>query len=88
MKIKVFVLTHLFRTEDNDTDLKVVLVASTITKAKERFTEEKADILGKYEDKHPDNYEVYEDHQTFWGVTCKDEEVWDELLITEKEVDQ
>lgn len=88
MKIKVFVLTHTYRTSDNNTDTKVEFVASTITRAKSELAKHRELIVGEYEEKFPDDNEVCENHPTFWGITCKDEEVWDELLITEKEVDQ
>lgn len=88
MQIKTFVLTHLFRTSDNDTQVEVKIVAPTITKAKKKFAEEKKKILDEYEEKFPDNYEIGGDFPTLWNVTCKDEEIWDELMITEKEVDE
>ena len=87
MKIKVFVLTHMYRTNENDTVLDVVAVLSTMTKAKELFAEEKEKIAAEYEEEFPDDWEVYDNFPTLYGVTCKSEEVWDELLITEKEVD-
>lgn len=86
--LKVFVLTHMRRTKDNDTNNEVKFVASTMTKAKAMFAAKKELILGEYEDEHPDDYEVYENHPTYWGISCKDVEIWDELLITEKEVDK
>ena len=88
MKIKVFVVTKVSRDNDNDTKLSVVLVASTITKAKEKFAELKEDILNYYKEEFPDNFEIGDDYPTLWNVSCKDEEIWDELMITEKEVDQ
>ena len=88
MKIKVFVLTHMYRTtNENETGLEVVAVLSTMAKAKELFAEEKEKVAAEYEEEFPDDWEVYDNFPTLYGVNCKSEEIWDELLITEKEVD-
>lgn len=88
MKIKVFVLTHTNRDNDHFTKVEVELVATTMTKAKEKFAELKEDILNYYKEEFPDNFEIGDDFPTLWNVSCKDEEIWEELMITEKEVDQ
>lgn len=87
MKIKVFVLTQVGRDNDNNTKVDVKLVATTMTKAKEKFAELKEGIISYYKEEFPDNFEIGDNYPTLWNVSCKDEEIWDELQITEKEVD-
>ena len=49
--------------------------------------DKKADILHFYHEEYPDNYEVTEDKdESSWCCSCKDSPMFDELLITEKEV--
>lgn len=88
MKIKVFVLTYMSRDNDNFTKVEVELVASTMTKAKEKFAELKEEIINYYNEEFPDNFEIGDDYPTLWNVSCKDEEIWEELQITEKNVDE
>lgn len=58
------------------------------TAAKERMAEEEDNILGFYKEEYPDNYEVSEDKdESSWSCSCKDSIMFDELLITESELD-
>lgn len=90
MKIRVYVLTQQgCDNQDNDT-LEVVGVFSTKTKAKEKMSERMNDIRDYYFDNFtPDEYSEYEEGWwTCWGISLKDAPVYDELLITEKIIDQ
>lgn len=50
--------------------------------------EKKAEILGFYKEEYPDNYEVTEDEEeASWCCSCKDSPMFDELVLTEKEVE-
>lgn len=83
---KVFVLTHMYRDKYSDTSLCVIGVYSTMAAAKAELAKHRELILADYEERHPDNHEVYENHSTLWGISLKDEEAWDELQVEEKEV--
>lgn len=53
------------------------------------MADKKADILHFYHEEYPDNYEVTEDeYESSWCCSCKDSVIYDELLITEKIVDE
>lgn len=89
IKKKVFVLVqHGVDNQDNSC-VDVVGVYSTKTAAKERMTEEEDAILDFYKEVYPDNYEVTEDkEESSWCCSSKDSPMYDELLITEKIVDE
>lgn len=66
----------------------VVGVFHTKTAAKERMADKKADILHFYHEEYPDNYEVTEDEdESSWSCSCKSSPIFDELVLTEKEVE-
>lgn len=53
-----------------------------------QMQEKKAKILGFYKEEYPDNYEVTEDEEeASWCCSCKDSPMFDELVLTEKEVE-
>ena len=50
--------------------------------------EEEDNILDFYKEEYPDNYEVTEDEEeASWCCSCKDSPMFDELVLTEKEVE-
>ena len=87
-KQKVFILIgHSVDNQDNSC-VDVVGVYSTKTAAKEKMAEVENNILDFYEYEYPDNYEVTEDkEEASWCCSIKDSTMFDELLITEKEVE-
>lgn len=86
--MKVFVLTQQGRDSQDNVKLDVIGVYSTKTAAKEKMIEKQREILDHYEEYFPDEYSQYEEGFSInWGCTCDDYPVFDELLITEKEVD-
>ena len=88
-KQKVFVLIKHGTDNQDYSSVDVVGVYSTKTAAKERMADKKADILHFYHEEYPDNYEVTEDeYESSWSCSCKDSAIYDELLITEKIVDE
>lgn len=88
-KQKVFVLVQNGVDNQDNSCVDVVGVFSTKTAAKERMQEKKAEILDFYKEEYPDNYEVTEDeYESSWSCSCKDSTIYDELLITEKIVDE
>ena len=88
-KQKVFILIgHSVDNQDNSC-VDVVGVYSTKTAAKEQMAEVADAILDFYKEEYPDNYEVYEDKdESSWCCSIKDSTMFDELLITEKIVDE
>ena len=88
-KQKVFILLqHAVDNQDNSC-VDVGGVYTTKTAAKEKMAEVADAILDFYKEEYPDNYEVYEDNdESLWSCSCKDSIVFDELLITEKIVDE
>lgn len=88
-KQKVFVLVQNGVDNQDNSCVDVVGVFSTKTAAKERMQEKKAEILDFYKEEYPDNFEVTEDeYESSWSCSCKDSTIFDELLITEKIVDE
>ena len=87
-KQKVFILLqHAVDNQDNSC-VDVGGVYTTKTAAKEKMAEVADAILDFYKEEYPDNYEVYEDNdESLWSCSCKDSIMYDELLITEKEVE-
>ena len=88
-KQKVFILIqHGVDNQDNSC-VDVVGVYSTKTAAKEKMAEVENNILDFYKEEYPDDYEVTEDKdESSWCCSCKDSTMFDELLITEKIVDE
>lgn len=88
-KQKVFILVqHGVDNQDNSW-VDVIGVYSTKTAAKERMAEEENAILDFYKEEYPDNYEVTEvKEESSWCCSSKDSPMYDELLITEKIVDE
>lgn len=87
-KQKVFVLVQNGVDNQDNSCVDVVGVFSTKTAAKERMADKKADILHFYHEEYPDNYEVSEDKdESSWSCSCKDSIMFDELLITESELE-
>lgn len=88
-KQKVFVLVQNGVDNQDNSCVDVVGVFSTKTAAKERMQEKKAEILDFYKEEYPDNYEVTEvKEESSWCCSSKDSPMYDELLITEKIVDE
>lgn len=64
-------------------------VYTTKTAAKEKMAEVADAILDFYKYEYPDNYEVTENkEESSWCCSSKDSTMYDELLITEKIVDE
>ena len=55
--------------------------------AKEMLAYKKQEVLESYEQAFSGEYEVSEDHPTLFEITLKNEYIWEQLLITEKEVE-
>lgn len=88
-KQKVFVLVQHVKDNQDYSCVDVVGVYSTKTAAKEKMAEVENNILDFYEDEYPDYYEVTENkEESSWCCSCKDSPMYDELLITEKIVDE
>lgn len=85
-KQKVFVFTELYSNESN-TEVNVLGVYTTKTMAKEMLAYKKQEVLESYEQAVSGEYEVSEDHPTLFEITLKNECIWEQLLITEKEVE-
>ena len=87
--MKVFVLTKQGRDNQDQDTLEVVGVYSTKTAAKEKMAEEKESIKAFYADEYEgeDVEEYGENNIENWGIQVTDFPVFEELLITEKEVD-
>lgn len=62
-------------------------VYTTKTKAKEMLADKKQKVLESYDQAFCGEYEVPEDHPTLFEITHKNEYIWEQLLITEKEVE-
>lgn len=87
-KQKVFVLVQNGVDNQDNSCVDVVGVYSTKTAAKEQMAEEVNNILEFYKEEYPDNYEVSEDKdESSWSCSCKDSIMFDELLITESELE-
>lgn len=87
-KQKVFVLIKHGADNQDYSSVNVIGVYSTKTSAKERMQEKKDEILDFYKEEYPDNYEVTEDEEeASWCCSCKDSIMFDELVLTEKEVE-
>ena len=87
-KQKVFILLqHAVDNQDNSC-VDVGGVYTTKTAAKEKMAEVADAILDFYKEEYPDDYEVTEDKdESSWSCSCKDSIMFDELLITESELD-
>lgn len=85
MKVKVYVVTIMFRRDD--TVLRVEGVYSTKTRAKEKLAEVKERTIEEYKDNYDGEYEVGTDNPTLFEITHTEEEIWDEILVTEKVID-
>lgn len=87
-KQKVFVLIRNGADNQDYSSVNVIGVYSTKTAAKEQMAEEEDNILDFYREEYPDNYEVYEHKdKSSWSCSCKDSTMFDELFITESELD-
>ena len=88
-KQKVFILMkHGVDNQDNSC-VDVGGVYTTKTAAKEKMAEVADAILDFYKEEYPDDYEVTEDkEESSWCCSSKDSPMYDELLITEKIVDE
>lgn len=88
-KQKVFVLVQNGHDVQDNSIVDVIGVYSTKTAAKERMAVEEGEILDYYNEEYPDDYEVTEvKEESSWCCSCKDSPIYDELLITEKIVDE
>lgn len=87
-KQKVFVLVQHGNDNQDNSNADVIGVYRTKTVAKERMTTKEADIIDFYTEEYPDDYEVTEDkEESSWCCSCKSSPMYDELLITEKEIE-
>ena len=89
MKIKVFVLTRQGRDNLDNITLDILGVFTTKTAANELFKQKREEIRKYYEDKY-EQEPSYEDEQGVcvnWSISLEDAPVFDELLITEKVID-
>lgn len=85
---KVFVLIKHGTDNQDYSGVNVIGVYYTKTAAKEQMAEEENIILDSYKEEYPDNYEVTEDKdESSWSCSCKDSIIFDELLITESELE-
>lgn len=85
---KVFVLIKHGTDNQYYSGVNVIGVYYTKTAAKEQMAEEENIILDFYKEEYPDNYEVTEDKdESSWSCSCKDSIIFDELLITESELE-
>ena len=88
--MKVFVLVKWGRVQNSETPLmEVVGVYSTKTAAKERMAAEREEIRSFFAEEYEgeDVEEYGENNIESWGIQVNDYPVFQELLITEKEVD-
>lgn len=85
-KQKVFEFTELYG-NDSDTEVNVLGVYTTKTMAKDMLAYKKQEVLESYEQAFSGEYEVSEGHPTLFEITLKNEYIWEQLLITEKEVE-
>lgn len=86
---KVFVLIKHGTDNQDYSGVNVIGVYYTKTAAKEQMAEEENIILDFYKEEYPDYYEVTEDKdESSWCCSIKDSTMFDELLITEKIVDE
>ena len=87
-KQKVFVLIKHGADNQDYSSVNVIGVYSTKTSAKERMAEEEDNILHFYKEAYPDHSAVYDDKdESSWRCSCKDSIMFDELLITESEME-
>ena len=87
-KQKVFVLIKHGADNQDYSSVNVIGVYYTKTAAKEQMAEEEDNILDFYKEEYPDNYEVSDDKdESSWSCSCKDSTMFDELLITESEME-
>ena len=87
-KQKVFVLVQHGNDNQDYSSVDVVGVFRTKTAAKEKMEEKKTEILDFYKEEYPDDYEVTEDEEeASWCCSCKSSPMFDELVLTEKEVE-
>ena len=87
-KQKVFVLIKHGADNQDYSSVNVIGVYSTKTAAKEQMAEEQENIIDFYKGEYPDNYEVSDDKdESSWSCSCKDSTMYDELLITARELD-
>ena len=85
---KVFVLIKHGTDNQDYSGVNVIGVYYTKTAAKEQMAEEENYILDFCKEEYPDNYEVTEDKdESSWSCSCKDSIIFDELLITESELE-
>ena len=83
----VFVLTCQGKSgESEDVSLDVEDVFTTKTAAKEKLRKRKEEIKEYYEESYSGDYEIAFDDPTLFSITSCSSCVWDELLITEKEI--
>lgn len=88
-KQKVFILLQHGVDVQGNSCVDVGGVYTTKTAAKEKMAEVADAILDFYKEEYPDNYEVTEyEEEASWCCSCKDSPMFDELLITEKIVDE
>lgn len=88
-KQKVFVLVQHGNDNQDYSSVDVAGVFRTKTAAKEKMEEKKTEILDLfYKEEYPDDYEVTEDkEEASWCCSCKSSPMFDELVLTEKEVE-
>ena len=88
-KQKVFVLIKHGADNQDYSGVNIIGVYSTKTAAKEKLTEERENIKAFFAEEYEgeDVEEYGENNIENWGIQVEDCPVFQELLITEKEVD-
>lgn len=81
----VFVLTELYG-NDSDTEVNVLEFIPPRPRQRKCWQRKKQKVLESYEQAFCGEDEVSEDHPTLFEITHKNEYIWEQLLITEKEV--
>lgn len=89
MKIKVFVLTRQGRDSLDNIKLEVLGVFTTKTAANKLFKKKREEIRNFYDTEYEGepNYEDEDGVCVSWSISLEDAPIFDELLITEKIID-
>lgn len=84
--LKVFVVSYMEITSNSNTH-EILRVCATKTEAKECLARKRAEILRRYEENYPDNFEEDECNSPTWfSISTLDGINYDEVVVTEMEV--
>lgn len=86
-KQKVYIVTEIYQNELS-TDVNVIGVSVTDSKAGKVLAERKKKIIETFERDHPDDYDISEDHPTLFEASVWEFDIWVQLKVTEKIVDE